>query len=115
LDPLDKLLLPLIDESVRRQILTREAERKGATDEVQTLNEMKSQRQISKENAEQARRDGNTDLAQIWENEAEFHASLRADVTQDEGTYSTFLDRDEWYERERRLLVERNKKRFGSL
>ena len=115
LDPLDKLLLPLIDESVRRQILTREAERKGATDEVQTLNEKKSQRQISKENAEQARQDGNTDLAQIWENEAEFHASLRADVTQDEGTYSTFLDRDEWYERERRLLVERNKKRFGSL
>ena len=51
-----------------------------------------------------------------WESEAEFLASLRADVTQDEGSYSRFLDRDDWYERERRATAKRvNKSSFGNL
>lgn len=115
LDPLDKLLLPLIDESVRRQILSREAKQQGDGGGSELLDGKKSMRQIAKENAEQAREDGNDDLADVWEKEAELYASLRADVTQDEGSYSSFLDRDEWYERNRRAVAERNKKRFGSL
>jgi hypothetical protein len=115
LDPLDQMLVPLIDESVRRQILSREAKRRGAIDEAENLDRQKSMRQVAKENAQRAKEDGNTELALAWENEAEFYASLRADVTQDEGTYSSFLDRDEWYERDRRAVAERNKKRFGSL
>ena len=43
-------------------------------------------------------------------------ASLRADVTQDEGSYSRFLDRDEWYERDRQATAKRIKKSdFGNL
>ncbi len=115
LDPLDQMLVPLIDESVRRQILSREARRRGAIDEAEDLDRQKSIRQIAKENAHRAKEDGNTELTVAWQNEAEFYASLRADVTQDEGTYSSFLDRDEWYERNRRAVADRNKKRFGSL
>ena len=115
LSPLDELLIPLIDESVRRQIMIREAERRGDVSEIKTLQEDRSMRQRAKECAEEARKNGDKTIAALWEEEAEFYASLRADVTQDEGTYSTFLDRDAWYERDRRKVAERNKKRFGSL
>ena len=30
------------------------------------------------------------------------YSAIRADITQDEGSYSRFLDKDEWYERQRR-------------
>jgi hypothetical protein len=30
---------------------------------------------------------------------------LRADFTQDEGAYSSYLDKDEWYERDRRRAL----------
>ena len=113
--PLDKLLIPLIDESVRRQILTRQAVRQGDLDEASKLTSKKSRRQIAKENAEQSRLEGNIDLAQKWEEEASFYGSLRADVTQDEGDYSSYLDRDEWYERTRQKLADKNRKRFRSL
>lgn len=115
LDSLDKLIIPLMDESIRRQILTREAVRQGDLKEATRLASRKSRRQIAKENAEQARLEGNTDLEQKWEEEALFYESLRADVTQDEGEYSSYLDRDEWYERTRQKLAEKNRKRFRSL
>lgn len=115
LDPLDNLLIPLIDESVRRQILTREAIRKGDLEEATKLASRKSRRQIAKENAEQARLEGNIDMVRKWEEEASFYESLRADVTQDEGDYSSYLDRDEWYERTRQKLAEKNQKRFRTL
>lgn len=31
--------------------------------------------------------------------------ALRADFTQDEGAYSRYLDKDEWYERDRRRVL----------
>lgn len=111
-NPLDRMLLPLIDESVRRQFLIREAKLKGDEARVKLLQQDKSMRQLAKEKAELASDD---DVALAWEEEAEFYASLRADVTQDEGSYSSFLDRDEWYERDRRAVTERNKKKYGSL
>jgi hypothetical protein len=113
--PLDEMLIPLIDESVRRQILIREATKRGDTNMANNLKNDKSMRQMAKEKAQQAKEEGNEDLAAMWETESDFYESLRADVTQDEGSYSSFLDRDEWYERNRRANVERNKKRFGSL
>jgi len=115
LSPLDEMLVPLIDESVRRQIFIREAENRGDKYGAEELKKEKSIRQLAKERAEKARVDGNDELAAAWDKEADFYASLRADVTQDEGDYSSFLDRDEWYERNRRAVAERNKKRFGSL
>jgi hypothetical protein len=88
---LDDLLLPLIDESVRRQYLIRDADRRGDTKEVALLKAEKSKRQIAKEMAEQARNDGMDHVADKWETEMDFYSSLRADVTQDEGEYSRFL------------------------
>jgi hypothetical protein len=115
-NPLDELLLPLIDESVRRQYLIRNAERSGDTARVEELKSAKSKYQAAKEKAEAARESGSDDATGKWESEAEFLETLRADVTQDEGSYSRFLDRDEWYERNRQATAKRVKKSsFGTL
>jgi hypothetical protein len=113
---LDKLLLPLIDESVRRQYLIRDAEIRQDYDALEQLQSEKSRRQIAKEKAEQARNEGSDDVADWWENEADLYEGLRADITQDEGSYSRFLDKDEWYERDRLARAKRIKKSsFGTL
>jgi hypothetical protein len=113
---LDELLLPLVDESVRRQYQIRDAERRGDMERVAELQERRSRRQIAKEKAEAAREAGIEDVADWWDNEAEFFASLRADPTQDEGSYSRFLDRDEWYERQRQQQSKKlDRKKFGNL
>ena len=115
-NPLDKLLLPLIDESVRRQYMIRDAEREGDTQLVEELKASESRYQKAREQAEMAKTIGDDAFSEQWESEAEFQASLRADVTQDEGAYSRFLDRDDWYERERRATAKRVKKSsFGNL
>ena len=98
---LDTLLLPLIDESVRRQFLIRDALRRRDYETVRELEDKKSRRQALLEMAEEAKEVGNESDAAAWETEAEFYASLRADVTQDEGSYSRFMDQDEWYARDR--------------
>jgi len=115
-NPLDKLLLPLIDESVRNEYNIREAERRGDFDIANELRSKKSNRQKAKERVEIARTEGNEELAQEWETEAEFLEGLRADVTQDEGSYSRFLDKDDWYERDRKRTANRAKRSsFGNL
>jgi len=115
-NPLDKLLLPLIDESVRNQYKIREAERQGDMNLVNELKKSKSNLLRAREQAELARTAGDEDRASEWEEEARFLESLRADVTQDEGSYSRFLDRDAWYERDRQRTAKRtNKSSFGNL
>lgn len=115
-NPLDELLLPLIDEPVRRQYRIREAERRGDSELVAELKASKTKLQKARENAEAARSKGAGDAADKWESEAELLESLRADVTQDEGSYSRFLDRDDWYERDRQAVAKRVKKSsFGNL
>jgi hypothetical protein len=115
-NPLDQLLLPLIDESVRRRYVLRDAERRGDMEALEELRTQRSPRQRAKEQAEVARESGADEMADQLESEAEFLANLRADVTQDEGSYSRFLDRDDWYERERQATAKRVKKSsFGTL
>lgn len=115
-NPLDKILLPLIDESVRREYKIRDAEQRGDINLANELRATKSRRQKAKEKVDKARSEGNEDLANKWDQEAEFLDALRADVTQDEGAYSRFLDRDDWYERERQRTAKRVKKSsFGNL
>jgi len=115
-NPLDKLLLPLIDESVRNEYYIREAERRGDLSLANELKARRSDRQKAREQVDAARRDGNEVLAEEWENEAEFLEGLRADVTQDEGSYSRFLDKDDWYERDRQRNAKRVKRSsFGNL
>ena len=76
----------------------RDAELRGDTETLEQLRNEKTKRQMAKEKAEEARAVGDEDAAERWEAEAELYGALRADVTQDEGAYSRFLDRDEWYE-----------------
>lgn len=115
MNALDRLLVPLIDESVRRDYYIRQAVQNGDMQLAQELESSKSMRQITREKAERAKEAGEQDVAEYWEKEAELYASLRADVTQDEGSYSRFLDRDEWYERERMKSAERARKKYGNL
>jgi hypothetical protein len=115
-NPLDDLLLPLIDEPVRRQYMIRDAEQRGDLERVAELKASTSGLQEAREKAEAARNEGADDVAARWENEAEVLESLRADVTQDEGSYSRFLDRDDWYERNRQATAKRAKRSsFGNL
>jgi len=115
-NPLDQLLLPLIDESVRRQYYIRDAEAKGDMELATRLRAEKSQRQLAKEEAEKALEEGRRDVFDQWETEAEFLETLRADVTQDEGAYSRFLDRDYWYEKDRQTTAKRvDRSKFGNL
>jgi hypothetical protein len=115
-NPLDQLLLPLIDESVRKQYQLRQAEQNGDLELVKQLSASKSKLQLAKEKANVARINGNEDLARYWDDEARFLETLRADVTQDVGSYSRFLDRDDWYERDRQRTAERvNRSSFGNL
>jgi hypothetical protein len=111
---LDELLLPLIDESVRSQYRIRQAQRNGDLAEMQRLQALRSQRVLAQQRAEDLYARGDIDSAQYYESEAEFLKSLRADPTQDEGSYSRFLDRDEWYERNRRRTIP-DKSKFGNL
>jgi len=113
--PLNKLLIPLIDESVRRQYLVRDAINKEDWERVQELEAGTSKRQEALELAEEYREMGEEEKAMQWEAEANLYGSMRADVTQDEGSYSRFLDTDEWYARQQQKLRERNKKYFEHL
>lgn len=113
---LDDILLPLVEESVRRQYLIRDAEARNDVEEANALRAEMSPRQSALEQARAARDVGLEDEASKLEDDAELYKSLRADITQDEGSYSQFLDRDEWYERETRARIKRlDKSRFGSL
>jgi hypothetical protein len=102
---LDQLLLPLVDESVRYEWSLRDAQERNDVARIQELQERQSQRSKAKMNAERA------NLSEVekeyCDKEVEFYSSLRADATQDEGSYSRFLDRDEWYERDRQRMVKR--------
>lgn len=113
---LDDILLPLIDESVRRQYLIRDAERRKDFKEADALRAEVSSRQVALENAQMAREAGQEDEALRLEEEAELYKALRADVTQDEGAYNRYLDRDDWYERETQARIKRiDKSKFGTL
>ena len=114
--PLDDLLLPLIDESVRSQYRIRDAVERGDTELAKELQARQSRRARAQERAATARQAGSDEEAAQWESEAEFWQSLRADASQDEGSYSRWLDRDEWYERTRQQQAKRvDKKKFGNL
>ena len=110
------MLLPLIDESIRRKHQIRDAERRGDIVEAEELRRQVSRRQTALELAERARSEGYEDEAERLGDEADTYKSSRADFTQDEGSYSRFLDRDDWYERETQARIKRlDKSKFGNL
>jgi hypothetical protein len=113
---LDELLLPLIDETVRSQYMIREAINRGDMDLVRQLEERKSRRHIAQENIEKYKQLGMVQQVEQWEKEIRVLETLRADITQDEGSYSQFLDKDEWYEKQRQQTAKNvNRNMFGNL
>ena len=107
---IDDILLPLVNESVLRQYRIRDAEHRNDFEEANALRSGVSQRQMALE------KEGLDDEAQLLEEEAELYKSLRADITQDEGAYNRYLDRDDWYERETQARIKRlDKSKFGTL
>jgi hypothetical protein len=100
-NPLDRLLLPSIDESVRREYQIRWADQEGDMALAQQSRESKGKFQDARENSNAIREQGGKELAEQWETEAKFPESLREDLTQVEGTFSRFLDRDNCYKRYR--------------
>ena len=115
-NPLDALLIPLIDETVRKDYTIREAIKRNDMSLVEELISKKSNRQQVQERLELAQACGNTPLVEQLENELKVLDVVRADVTQDEGSYSRFLDKDDWYENDRQRTANRaNRSSFGTL
>jgi hypothetical protein len=112
--PIDRLMLPLMDEAVRNQVLIRDAEARGDMAIANQLRRQRSRRHVAKDLAQSSTADDNSALANVWQEEADLAKSLRADVTQDEGSYSRFLDKDEWYERDRLARIAAMKKNTKS-
>lgn len=110
---LTEQLLPYVDESARREYNIRQAIRDNDMETANVLQQQKSRRHMAKDMAESSNDDR---LRALWEEESDFYASLRADVTQDEGSYSSYLDKDDWYERDRLKRAKNVKKSsFGTL
>jgi len=114
---LDEMLIPLVDETIRRQYRIRDAERRNDLQEVERLRKEASPRQVALERLQQAKEEeellgiDNEEAIRLAKEEAELYKSLRADITQDEGAYSRFLDRDDWYERETQARIARERER----
>ena len=70
---------------------------------------------MAKEYVASTREEGKGELAAMWDKEADFYSTLRADATQDGGSYSRFLHWDDWYERTRQRISKEKKEQFGTL
>ncbi|CAB1109726.1 unnamed protein product [Ectocarpus sp. CCAP 1310/34] len=99
---LENLMLPLMDEAVRRDVLMARAWREGDFATAGELCAGKSERHIVAEQLQAALKDNDQDLASILMQRLEILESCRMDPTQDEGSYQRDLDVDEWYEADRR-------------
>merc|ERR1719232_1673688 len=111
---LDQMLLPFVDEIARRQYNIRAAAEQGNTQKANELRQRKSKRHGLFDQLQDAKRSYSSSKQQeervnYLKNEFEFYTSLRADVTQDEGSYDPYLDKDEAYERQRLKFIDRIK------
>lgn len=104
-DAIDAIILPRVDEIIRREVLM---ERALAVGDIKRANELAAAK------SERHRAYDEIREASDWEDlgaEAGARArkmvldATRADPTQDPGSYDPFLDRDEWYEEQRRRLM----------
>ena len=101
-EPVDELLIPLLDEAVRRDLAVEAALKRGDIAGAAALMAGKSKRHAARDRAAQASADGDLAGELRARDDESVYTAIRADITQDEGSYSRFLDKDEWYERQRR-------------
>ncbi|CAN0258739.1 unnamed protein product [Pylaiella littoralis] len=102
---LEDLMLPRMDEAVRRDVLMARAWREGDFARAGELCAGKSERHIVAEQLQAAMKDQDEELAGILMQRLEILESCRLDPTQDEGSYQKDLDADEWYEMDRRRAL----------
>ena len=96
--PIDDLLLPLVDEIARREVLIEKAIQMGDIKEATALMAKKSDRHKAHDRVKETSQDGDiVGEVRARSDKALFDAA-KADLTQDDGDYSRFLDRDPWYE-----------------
>ncbi|KAG5191463.1 hypothetical protein JKP88DRAFT_271319 [Tribonema minus] len=98
---LDELLLPLLDETVRRDVMLRRALAREDYAAAAQLGGAGSERAVVKHALADAVEEEDYEAANRLRARLEVLTALRADVTQDEGSYDRYLDADEWYVRER--------------
>ena len=102
--PVDALLLPLVDEIVRREVRIEAALRDGDVGGAARLIAGKSDRHKARDRARAASAGGDLAAEASARSEDAILTAIRADVTQEPGSYDPYLDQDRWYEEQRRRL-----------
>jgi len=100
---LEEMLLPMMDEAVRRAVLLQRALERGDYETAVELSGNKSERQVVIEQLAVAKGQNNMELAERLQERLNVLKEIRADYTQDEGSYQRDLDQDEWYWRNRQI------------
>eukprot|EP00189_Rhodosorus_marinus_P008251 CAMPEP_0184752480 /NCGR_PEP_ID=MMETSP0315-20130426/43599_1 /TAXON_ID=101924 /ORGANISM="Rhodosorus marinus, Strain UTEX LB 2760" /LENGTH=393 /DNA_ID=CAMNT_0027231809 /DNA_START=1 /DNA_END=1183 /DNA_ORIENTATION=- len=90
-------LIPMIDESVRRAMLIDEAVQREDYGRASELQARQSERSRVKQQLEEAVAEERYLDAQKLQERFDRLTEMRADPTQDEGSYDRYLDQDEWY------------------
>jgi len=90
-------LIPMIDESERRSMLIDEAVRREDYGRASELQAGQSERSRVKQQLEEAVAEERYLDAQKLQERFDRLTEMRADPTQDEGSYDRYLDQDEWY------------------
>ncbi|KAJ8902321.1 hypothetical protein NDN08_006728 [Rhodosorus marinus] len=90
-------LIPMIDETVRRAMLVDEAVRREDYGRASELQAERSERSRVKQQLEEAVAEERYLDAQKLQERFDRLTEIRADPTQDEGSYDRYLDQDEWY------------------
>lgn len=115
LERLSALAYPLLDATVRNQLLLEEAVAAQNYAEAQRLVGAKSQRQLVAEALEAALAEEDYARAEQLRARLDVLTELRMDPTQEEGSYDRFLDQDEWYaEQQRRIYGPKNAGALGA-
>lgn len=104
-DALVMAALPLMDEVARRRVLLARADAAGEVDLAAVLLAGRSARHVALDDMAAAAADGRLATAARLGGDAAAAADARADVTQEEGAYDPYLDKDVEYELARRRAM----------
>lgn len=104
-DAIDNIVLPKVDEIVRRAVLIDRALAAGDIKRANTLAAFKSDRHRAYEEAKEASEWDDFGAEASARNRKAILDATRADPTQDPGSYNPYLDQDAWYEEERRRIM----------
>lgn len=104
-DELVMASLPLMDEVARRRVLVARADAAGDAELSAALQAGRSARHVALDDMAAAAADGRLATAARLGGDAAAAADARADVTQEEGAYDPYLDKDLEYELARRRAM----------